>query len=317
MRIVAAAALASLAACVGPGLLTDGTSVSVYTTSRGSLIDAAWLPPSGEGYVVPPRWKARDRSWGTDEMVGLIVRSARHVARRYRKSVVGIADISPREGGKTKEHRSHRSGRDVDIIFYATDLRARPIAPLLMINYDSKGESVAPKAQPNGSQPNGAQATAAATPATRDAGAASASAANSLGAANFTEPPYTPRRFDKQRNWALIRAMLVDPLVRVQWIFIGKPLKKLLLAHAKRKKAPAWLVARADAVMHQPGDAQNHMDHMHVRIFCAPADRALGCVDYGPKRWLKKTIKYDDQPPPRLPPGLADLKLPLHNVSLR
>ena len=31
---------------------------------------------------------------------------------------------------------------------------------------------------------------------------------------------------------------------------------------------------------------------MHVRVFCAPDDRALGCSDRGPYRWFRKNYKY-------------------------
>ena len=44
--------------------------------------------------------------------------------------------------------------------------------------------------------------------------------------------------------------------------------------------------------MKQPSDAEVHDDHMHVRFYCAPADRRLGCVDKGPVRWWKKMWKY-------------------------
>ena len=44
--------------------------------------------------------------------------------------------------------------------------------------------------------------------------------------------------------------------------------------------------------MKQPSDAEVHDDHMHVRLYCAPGDRSLGCVDKGPVRWWKKMWKY-------------------------
>jgi hypothetical protein len=31
---------------------------------------------------------------------------------------------------------------------------------------------------------------------------------------------------------------------------------------------------------------------MHVRVFCDSKDRAFGCSDKGPRRWLKKHWKY-------------------------
>jgi penicillin-insensitive murein endopeptidase len=32
----------------------------------------------------------------------------------------------------------------------------------------------------------------------------------------------------------------------------------------------------------QPGDSARHDDHLHVRVYCTPSDRRLGCVDLGP-----------------------------------
>ena len=62
-----------LAGCV-PGGLTDFSSVSVGTFNAGALRHGRRLAARGEGYIVPPLWAARDASWGTDELVGLIER---------------------------------------------------------------------------------------------------------------------------------------------------------------------------------------------------------------------------------------------------
>ena len=56
------------------------------------------------------------------------------------------------------------------------------------------------------------------------------------------------------------------------------------------------LVARASFIMQQPSDSEVHDDHMHIRLYCAPADRRLGCVDKGPVRWWKKMWKYMGAP---------------------
>jgi penicillin-insensitive murein endopeptidase len=66
--------------------------------------------------------------------------------------------------------------------------------------------------------------------------------------------------------------------------------------------------------MHQPSDAQTHMDHWHLRIFCSPSDRAQGCNDRGPARWLKKDLKYLDTPPLEDPP--LNLALALRPLGL-
>jgi penicillin-insensitive murein endopeptidase len=248
--------------CVRAGMLTDGTSVSYGYHSRGILRGGAALPVQGDGYVVPETWRLRQRNFGTDELVELLIQTSQHVKDRYRGSVLGVADLSPRGGGRTLEHLSHHSGRDVDLILYARSPKGRPLVPRIMTAFDAAGRSVAPNAK---TQPEDLE-------------------------------KYVACRFDRKRNWALIKALVTHPEIAVQWVFLGAPLIELLLEQAKKEKAPQWLIERAATVLRQPGDAQNHMDHMHVRIFCPPSDRQQGCVDRGPPRWLKKTLKYHHLP---------------------
>jgi len=65
-----------------------------------------------------------------------------------------------------------------------------------------------------------------------------------------------------------------------------------LLATAAAAGEDPALVARAAFVIPEPSDSEPHDDHMHVRLYCAPGDRALGCADRGPVRWWKKMWKY-------------------------
>ena len=271
--------------CVGPGLLTDGTSVSVGTHSRGVLRHGVTIPFSGDGYVMPRRWRERRRNYGSEGLVQLLVRAARRVQREYPGGTLGVADLSPMGGGSTAEHRSHHNGRDVDLLLYLTDLKGRPRVPTAMLYLDKQGLTVEPEEK---------EAAAAKEPG--------------------QQPPPTVeerKKLDLERNWALVRALVTDPKVPVQWIFIGKPISRLLLAHARRIKEPEALIVRAATLMHQPSDSLSHMDHYHVRIYCSLADRHLGCLDGGPQRWFKKDLKYIDEPPRQVevPPALANLKL--------
>jgi len=278
------------AGCIGPGLLTDGSSVSFGTTSTGALRTGTTLPLRGDGYVIPKRWRERKRNYGTDELVELLVRAARRVSYLHRGSLLGVADLSPRGGGPTLEHRSHRSGRDVDLILYYTDLDGKPLPPDEMINFDDNGLSVQPSSLPASSLP-------ASQPAPRAPRLATALSAASQ-PTDAPAVPTAPRKLDLDRNWALVRALVLDPKVSVQWIFVGRPISRLLLGHARRKREPPYIIERAATVMQH---AHAHMDHVHVRVFCAPSDRAHGCVDRGPSRWLKKEIKYIDIPPTGTP----------------
>ncbi|MCA9521301.1 MAG: penicillin-insensitive murein endopeptidase [Myxococcales bacterium] len=94
---------------------------------------------------------------------------------------------------------------------------------------------------------------------------------------------HVPRlRFDVVRNWRLVKTLLNDRHVQVQWIFVSEGLKKLLLNHAKTHKEPPSLLARAEKLLHQPMLAGAHDDHFHLRIYCSRADRLAGCLDHGP-----------------------------------
>lgn len=86
------------------------------------------------------------------------------------------------------------------------------------------------------------------------------------------------RRFDARRNWLLVRALLQDSEVDVQWMFISRPLRQTLLEEARKQKEPAELLERAERVLHQPTDSRPHDDHFHVRIRCTPEERSAGCV---------------------------------------
>jgi hypothetical protein len=96
-------------------------------------------------------------------------------------------------------------------------------------------------------------------------------------------------RFDARRNWALVRAMLSDPTVEVQWIFVHRALAERMLREGTSSDDDPALVARAAALFHQPSDAQAHDDHMHIRLYCTADDRLLGCVDRGPQRRKMET----------------------------
>jgi penicillin-insensitive murein endopeptidase len=94
-------------------------------------------------------------------------------------------------------------------------------------------------------------------------------------------------RFDLDREWLLVRALLEDPEARVQWIFVSDVVQAMLVEWALARGEPSDLVARAEAVMAQPNPGGIHDDHLHVRTACSPAESASGCEGIGPRRpWL-------------------------------
>jgi penicillin-insensitive murein endopeptidase len=274
-----------LAGCVGL-FAEDGSSVSVGTHARGALLRGVELPEEGAGYRVPEPWRVRHRQFATEEVVRWLTGAFGRVAREYPGSLAEVGDLSSQGGGRSFQHKSHGSGRDVDIFYYAVDRAGQPLRPdRAMFRFNAAGEAV-------GWSPP--------TP-DRDRRHPPLSL-RSL--ARLIHDPLPPARFDARRTWALVRAMLSDPSVEVQWIFIHRALADLLLREGPTADDDPALVARAAALMHQPSDAQPHDDHMHVRVYCEPSDRALGCQDRGPQRWWKKRWKYMATAPTLSAPGV-------------
>jgi penicillin-insensitive murein endopeptidase len=246
--------------CAGRPAPTDVSSVSKGTTNGGKVVRPYELPLRGPGFVVPPRWEARGFQFGTDELVTAVQTVAARVAGSDARVRLGVADLSDRTGGSSRWHRSHHSGRDVDLLFYTTDARGVALPPPEndMIRYDGSGRAYASSTK------------------------------------SYQDPLWASRRFDDTRNWLLIEGLLEDPTIRVQWIFVSEPLKRRLLDEAERAGRPKWAIAYADTVMQQPADSRAHDDHFHVRIYCSRADRLAGCVDGGVV-WHheKKGFKYD------------------------
>jgi len=90
--------------------------------------------------------------------------------------------------------------------------------------------------------------------------------------------------FDLPRNWWTVRTLLASEQPIVQYIFVSKGLKKLLLQYAKKRGEHPKILQRARRVMMQPKDSSPHNDHFHVRIYCSEKDRLAGCIDTG-RKW--------------------------------
>ncbi len=207
-----------------------------------------------------PDWRSRNHRFTTAAVARWLTEVFMEVNRTLPGSTAYLGDLSSRNGGGTAMHRSHASGRDIDIFYFASDGDGRSLHGLpAMLHFASDGR---------------------------------ASRWSVCKPGRVVKVPVPDARFDVRRNWALVRAMLDNPVVEVQWIFIHRNLAGLLLDEAEREGTPAATVNKARAILHQPTDSQPHDDHMHVRVFCDPTDRGLGCVDKGPKRWLKKHWKY-------------------------
>ncbi|MGB5703999.1 MAG: penicillin-insensitive murein endopeptidase [Polyangiales bacterium] len=97
-----------------------GQTISVGTSDRGYLRDAIALPERGEGYRrLRPGEGTR---YGTSTLVAAIEHAARAVALAFPGGYpLRVGDLSAQRGGTHPRHRSHRAGRDADLLFFVRD----------------------------------------------------------------------------------------------------------------------------------------------------------------------------------------------------
>ncbi|MGM0574709.1 MAG: penicillin-insensitive murein endopeptidase [Myxococcota bacterium] len=98
-------------------LYKDGPETESKTVGRayrGKLVNAEQLP-SGPGY-----YRRRPRnSYGTNETISALLDAIAHVRRKFGSlHDIAVGDISDHDGGQLAGHRSHQSGRDVDLGFW-------------------------------------------------------------------------------------------------------------------------------------------------------------------------------------------------------
>ena len=96
-------------------------------------------------------------------------------------------------------------------------------------------------------------------------------------------------RLDVAREWALVRALVLDPEANVQWLFVHANIEALLVAWARARGEPTEVIYRAMKMMLRPRGSGPHDDHVHVRTACLPAELADGCEPSGPDwPWLQR-----------------------------
>lgn len=225
-----------------PTPLAPGLSGSVGMPNQGVQTGAMELPVVGAGFQ---RYRPNGRNhWGRPRLINAIERIAAAVSDELPGGVLVIGDLGARSGGKIPGHASHRSGRDVDLLFYASTPAGAPIASPGFLRFEADGLAVVP-----------------------DSG------------------DYV--RLDIAREWLLVKKLVTDPEIGVQFLFISRPLEALLIDYARARGEPLELLYRAETVMLQPGDSLPHDDHLHLRIACSPDEVQAGCSGGGPYwQWL-------------------------------
>src|SRR5258706_9813847 len=214
----------------------------------GVQTGASELPEQGKGFE---RYRPKGKNhWGRPRLVSALTRIAGEIDAELPGGVLVIGDLGARAGGQIPGHASHRSGRDVDLLFYALTPAGAPIASPGFVRYEADGLAVVP------------------------------------GSDDYV-------RLDVAREWLLVKKLVNDSEIGVQFLFISRPLEALLMDYARARGEPLELQYRAQTVMLQPGDSLPHDDHLHLRIACSPDETQAGCSGGGPD-W-----DWRPQPPPR------------------
>ncbi len=100
-------------------------SETVGRANDGKLVNGEQLP-SGAGYFR----RRPERSWGTNETIDALLRVIGAVRTAHKKiHDIAVGDLSAKHGGQLAVHKSHQSGRDVDLgLYFAKQPKGGPRA---------------------------------------------------------------------------------------------------------------------------------------------------------------------------------------------
>jgi penicillin-insensitive murein endopeptidase len=145
LRPGAAALLVALAGCY-PAVRDHAGDWSAGAPHRGYLIHGVRIPVRGAGYELFRGPDEGAQMFGTRRLVRAIEHAARFVARHAPGGApLRVGDLSAPRGGRIERHRSHRNGRDVDLLFFALDAGTRRSVPApAFVRYDQRGASLDP-----------------------------------------------------------------------------------------------------------------------------------------------------------------------------
>jgi penicillin-insensitive murein endopeptidase len=252
-------------------------STSLRNPNDGSLRGGVPLPLLAPGLRFNPGRDPGAR-YGTVEVVRTLVDAAARVHRELGGLPVTINDLSLELGGPIPHHRSHQSGRDVDVLFYQLGPGGEPI------------ESVGAFFDPSGA---------------------------GVDFRDLADPEDdVPLKLDIPRTWLFLRALIENEAAQIQNIYVAEHLRTLLLAHARSTDAPTPTLERFEAVTCQP--SYPHDDHFHFRFFCTADDIAQGCRDSRPiYPWQRERLRAAGARPRPLAPKReeAESKIVTHEEA--
>jgi penicillin-insensitive murein endopeptidase len=142
-RIALGLIAAACSACWGsPSPLAPHLSGSIGVPHNGVVTNAAPLAKRGKGYE---RFRGDSVHYGHPRLVAAIEHAAASViSARPGSPPLVVGDLSERWGGQTERHRSHRSGRDVDLLFFATTPNGSPVKSPGFVQFGPDGLAAIP-----------------------------------------------------------------------------------------------------------------------------------------------------------------------------
>ncbi len=130
---------AALPGCFStPSPLAPGLRGSVGVPNQGVLTEAEELPVRGEGFV---RYRPLSTHYfGRPRLVHALEAAAADVARKAPGGApLYIGDLSAKTGGRIPGHDSHRSGRDVDLLFLVMTPSGAPVPSPGFVRFEGDG----------------------------------------------------------------------------------------------------------------------------------------------------------------------------------
>lgn len=117
---------------------------SIGAPARGALVRGSRVADNGVGYQLFRTHAAGGMVHTTQRLHDAVQFAARRVALEMRGSVpLRVGDFSAPFGGQISRHRSHRNGRDVDILFFALDATATQSVPVeQFVRYKRDGSAL-------------------------------------------------------------------------------------------------------------------------------------------------------------------------------
>jgi penicillin-insensitive murein endopeptidase len=88
---------------------------------------------------IVPADSVGDVRWGLEPLVTMLERAARAVRRQYADAVMSVGHLSREGGGEVDRHRSHESGRDADVAFFAQGANGAQLLASRFVSFRADG----------------------------------------------------------------------------------------------------------------------------------------------------------------------------------